>query len=241
MIEAQNASSFKVPISITKPREGKDKSGNKAYISDVAINSEFFNKKIKRADGLFYHFVITLVFEALEQKHEYAVDADKFTLMKRPCIGELVEHQIYSRDIKTVENFHANQDKNEILGADDSDEIVIGAKKSSSGKALIQEIPSNEHLPAVSRKEEIRIPKANEPEHRLIVDYDEFNRRLLIAEFHLPDVRTIEEVNVDVNDDRLVLESQNHGYKFDGFLPHKINENKARAEYDNERMVSFRI
>ena len=57
LIENQNATDFKVPLSVTKPRIGQDKSGNNAEISDVAVNTDFFNRKIKRGDGLFYHFL----------------------------------------------------------------------------------------------------------------------------------------------------------------------------------------
>lgn len=107
MIEEQNASDFKVPLSITKPRNGKDKSGNDVKISDVAVNADFYNKRIKQADGLFYHFLITLVFESLEQKYKIEIDTTNFVQLKnRACVDKLVEHQIYNRDVQTVEKFH---------------------------------------------------------------------------------------------------------------------------------------
>lgn len=56
----------------------------------------------------------------------------------------------------------------------------------------------------------------------------------------MPDVRDIKEISVDVNDDRLVVASSKHGYAFDGFLPHKIDEKKTLAEFDNERTVSYK-
>lgn len=112
LIEDQNASDFKVPLSVTKPRDGKDKSGNKALISDVAVNTEFFNKKIKRGDGLFYQFLITLVFESIEQKYKIEIDTTNFVqLQNRACIDKLVEHQIYSRDVKNVQQFHETQEQ----------------------------------------------------------------------------------------------------------------------------------
>lgn len=233
MIESQNATEFKVPLSVTKPRNGKDKSGVNVEISDVAVNSEFFASKIKHGDGLFYHFLITLIFESLEQKYNIEIDTTNFIELKnRACIDKLVEHQIYNRDVKTVEKYHADQDQPEVLGGDDSDKIVIGTSdQNKAGKVLIQEItPKNEFKPRKSLT-------LNEPEHRLISDLDEFNRQLLIAEFYLPHVRSIDEVTVNANDDRLVLESRKHGYSFDGFLPHKIVENKIQAEFDSDRTI----
>lgn len=239
LIESQNASDFKVPLSVTKPRMGKDKSGKSVEISDIAVNSEFYAKKIKRGDGLFYHFLITLIFESLEQKYKIEIDVSNFIHLKnRACIDSLVEHQIYNRDVKTVEKFHADSERNEILGADDSDDIMIGSgdQNKNPGKVLIQEIPTrNDFKPRKS------IPNVNEPEHRLVSGNDQFNRQQLIAEFYLPDVRSVEEVTIEANDDRLVLESSKHGYSFDGFLPHRINESKTQAEFDKERMVSVSL
>lgn len=112
MIEEQNASDFKVPLSVTKPRDGTDKSGNPAEISDVAVNTDFYNKRIKHADGLFYHFLITLVFESLEQKYKIEIDTTNFVQLKnRACVDKLVEHQIYNRDVQTVQKFHEDQEK----------------------------------------------------------------------------------------------------------------------------------
>lgn len=76
-----------------------------------------------------------------------------------------------------------------------------------------------------------------EPEHRLFNDYDKNNKKLLIAEFYMPSVIDVKEVSVENNDDRLVIECRKYGYSFDGFLPHKVDEKKTIAEYDNERMV----
>lgn len=239
LIEEQNASDFKVPLSVTKPRDGKDKSGNVVEISDIAVNTEFFNKKIKRGDGLFYHFLITIVFESIEQKYKIEIDTSNFVLMQnRLCIGEIVEHQIYNRDVQTVEKYHEAANQNEILGADDSDKIMMGMNddhKSKSSKVLIQEISSKESYKSI--KKSASKDNMNEPDYKIFKDYDEFKRKKLVAEFYLPKLRDVGELSIMANDDRLVIESQKNGYMFEGFLPHKIDENKTDAEFDNDRMV----
>lgn len=53
----------------------------------------------------------------------------------------------------------------------------------------------------------------------------------------MPEIRELDEISVEANDDRLVVTSIKHGYAFDGFLPHKVDEKKTRVEFDNERMV----
>jgi hypothetical protein len=240
LIENQNATDFKVPLSVTKPRIGKDKSGNSAEISDVAVNSDFFNRKIKRGDGLFYHFLITLIFESIEQKYNIEIDTTNFVqLQNRLCMDTLVEHQIYNRDVKMVENFHEHGEPNEMLGADDSDKIFIGTgdQKKTSTKVLIEELSPTESKKIPSMRKSVSKDNMIEPEHRLFNDYDKDNKKMLIAEFYMPNVIDIKEISVDANDDRLLIECRKYGYMFDGFLPHKVDEKKTIAEYDNERMI----
>jgi len=233
LIEQQNASNFKVPLSVTKPRLGKDKSGFDVEISDVAVNSEFFASKIK-SGGLFYHLLITLVFESLEQKYQTELDTSNFIELKnRACIGQLVEHQIYSRDVNTVTKSYAEEEKHEMLGEDDTDQISIGTRdqKKPPGKVLIQEISPDQ--PVFKPRKSV----LNEPEHRIISDFNASHQRILIAEFYLPHVRSVDEVSVEANEDRLVVESRKHGYYFEGFLPHQIDESTTQAEFDKEHMI----
>lgn len=121
-----------------------------------------------------------------------------------------------------------------MLGEDDSDKIVIGTHEKSSKKVLIEEIPQQ---PLPARKKSLPDVNTTEPEHRLFTDHDEFNRQKLIAEFYMPDVRDFKEISIDGNDDRLVVTSAKHGYAFDGFLPHRVDEKKTLAEFDSERTV----
>lgn len=123
-----------------------------------------------------------------------------------------------------------------MLGGDESDKIIIGTQEKTSKKILIEEIPQQ---PLPARKKSLPNINTTEPEHRLFSDHDEFNRQKLIAEFYMPDVRSFKDISIDANDDRLVVSSAKHGYAFDGFLPHKIDEKKTLAEFDGDRMVSF--
>lgn len=234
LIEDQNPSDFKVPLSVTKPRKGKDKSGKLVDISDVAVNTEFFAKKIKFGEGLFYSFLVTLVFESLEQKYKIEIDSNFILLKNRACIDQLVEHQIYNRDVKSVERFHQQSDR-EMLGSDEESNIVIGSgQHKKPGKVLIEEIPSSQTF---KPRKSITIPNVIEPEHRLTSNSDDPDRTIFTAEFYVPLVRSIDEITVEANDDRIVVNSQKHGYMFDGFLPQNIDANKTAAEFDIERMM----
>lgn len=128
--------------------------------------------------------------------------------------------------------------KTEVLGEDDSDNIVLSTETNTKKKVMIEEI-SSKTLPP--KKKSISQGSTTEPEHRLFVDHDEFKRQKLIAEFYMPEIRAMSEVSVEANDDRLVVTSQKYGYAFDGFLPHKVDDKKTFAEYDNERMVNTQL
>lgn len=186
-------SEFKVPLSITKPRNTEDKSKNKVEVSDIAINTSFFKKKVQEG-GLFFQFVITLIFESLEAKFNIFIDSDRFVVLKnRPFIGKLVEHQIYSRDVKAVEMYHAQGGEEEVPDSDEIDSedkisLALGDKK-KPGKSLIEELP----LPQQKIREYQGNPLKKEantkiPDYRLIEDVDTDKKKILVAEFYMPGV-----------------------------------------------------
>lgn len=188
--------SFKVPLSITSPREALDKSNKKVQVSDIAINTSFFKKKVEPT-GLFFDFVITLIFESLETKFKILIDSERYVILKnRPYIDKLVEHQIYSRDVKTVERYHAGETDEKLADSDemDSDDkiaIALGSNnKKKPGKSLIEELPSTQQKIKEYSGNPIKKEKLNGkmPEYRLIEDFDSDKRKFLVAEFYLPGV-----------------------------------------------------
>ena len=112
-----------------------------------------------------------------------------------------------------------------------------GDQNKSSKKVLIEELSPTESKKISTIRKSVSKDNMAEPEHRLFNDYDKDNKKMLIAEFYMPNVIDINEISVDANDDRLVIECRKYGYMFDAFLPHKVDENKTVAEYDNERNV----
>lgn len=108
---------------------------------------------------------------------------------------------------------------------------------------MIEELSPIETKKILTMRKSPSKDNMTEPEHRLFNDYDKNNKKMLVAEFYMPDVIDIKEISVEANDDRLIIECKKYGYMFDAFLPHKVDEKKTLAEYDNERMVriSFQI
>ena len=89
-------------MSIGEGRTEQDKSGLPATVYDVAINPDFFSKIEK--DDLFQTFFLTVVFEGLQDKYQFELDMQRFTILKnRKSIGTLQSHRIQIRDVKKCE------------------------------------------------------------------------------------------------------------------------------------------
>lgn len=102
ILSSEDPSTYRVPMSIGEGRTEPDKSGAPATVYDVAINPEFF-KKIEK-DDLFQTFFLTVVFEGLQDKYQFEIDIQKYTILKnRKSIGTLQSHRIQIRDIKHCE------------------------------------------------------------------------------------------------------------------------------------------
>lgn len=103
ILSSEDPSSYRVPMSIGEGRTEPDKSGVPATAYDVAIHPEFF-KKIEK-DELFQTFFLTVVFEGLQDKYQFELDMQRYTVLKnRKSIGTLQTHRIQIRDIKTTED-----------------------------------------------------------------------------------------------------------------------------------------
>lgn len=102
ILNSEDPSSYRVPMSIGEGRTEPDKSGSPATVYDVAINPDFFSKIEK--DDLFQTFFLTVVFEGLQDKYQFELDMQRFTILKnRKSIGTLQSHRIQIRDVKKCE------------------------------------------------------------------------------------------------------------------------------------------
>lgn len=154
ILSSEDPSSYRVPMSIGEGRTELDKSGAPATVYDVAINPNFFNKIEK--DDLFQTFFLTVVFEGLQDKYQFEIDSQKYSVLKnRKSIGTLQSHRIQIRDIKTCE---------------------------AETKPLIEEISSKSH----PKKIEMLSQPKNELVYRLRREPPVGEIEYLLAEFRIP-------------------------------------------------------
>ncbi|KAI8815049.1 pre-RNA processing PIH1/Nop17-domain-containing protein [Cladochytrium replicatum] len=90
-LEAQDNATYKVPLSLSQPREDKDKVGRKCVVFDACINNAPLEKS--RDDFDFQLFLIELALEWVEEKHGMELSRE-FSIPKLLSKGQLVKHVI---------------------------------------------------------------------------------------------------------------------------------------------------
>lgn len=102
ILNSDDPSNYRVPMSIGEGRTELDKSGAPVSVYDIAINPKFFEKIEK--DELFSTFFLTVAFEGLQDKYQIEINMQSFVILKnRKSIGTLQSHRIQIRDIQTGE------------------------------------------------------------------------------------------------------------------------------------------
>lgn len=98
ILNSEDPSNFRVPMSLGEGRTEKDKSGSSVTVYDVAIHPDFFIKIGKKP--LFRTFLLTVVFEGLQDKYQLELEMMNYIILKhKKCLGTLQTHRIQQRDI----------------------------------------------------------------------------------------------------------------------------------------------
>lgn len=102
ILNSDDPSSFRVPMSIGDGHVEQDKSGAPTTVYDVAIHPKMFEKFEK--GELFQTFLLSVVFEGLQDKHQIELDRAMTTTLKhRKSIGTIRPQNVQIRDIKQCE------------------------------------------------------------------------------------------------------------------------------------------
>ncbi|XP_037921938.1 PIH1 domain-containing protein 1 isoform X2 [Hermetia illucens] len=249
ILNSDEPSSYRIPMSISEPRTTKDKSGNPADACDIAINPEFFRKC--EVEIFFRDFLVAVILEGLSEKYNIQIKADNWIVLRnRKFIGQLVPHRVQNRDVKTVYDSYKNPNATQKRMIE---ELTTGNAKS---KKLIEEINPRElkamkevkkQYPNSPRTpEEIKqsIAQANSivPRHKFIGKVRGSDVVEIIAEFFLPKCITAEEIILDIGEDRVLIECMKHGYLFDKFVDYSIDQDNVVAKFNKAtKMLNIRM
>ncbi|XP_077171931.1 PIH1 domain-containing protein 1 isoform X2 [Paroedura picta] len=96
LIESENASSFRIPMSLGEPHAEVDKSGHGCTAYDVTISTDFFTKM--ESNPFLREFFITIVLEGLSDKYKMAISHAEWRVLKnRKFMGSISEQTIRTK------------------------------------------------------------------------------------------------------------------------------------------------
>ncbi|XP_032595409.1 PIH1 domain-containing protein 1 isoform X2 [Drosophila grimshawi] len=232
ILESTKPGSFRVPMSISEMRTTKDRSDNSVEVCDIAINPKFLAKTKK--SQLFNNFFLQIVAEALSEKHNIQISMENtIILTNRKFIGTLVAHRVRNDDVKQAEKFDI------AIDSSDFPQVQLKQDKQSSSKpaSLVQEI-DEEHAAKIRNS----WAKSREPIYKLRARVRDEIVDEIRAELYLPNCVSSQEFSLDIGEDRILIESQKHGYFFDKFVSYRLNQERAQALFDKtSKMLQVRI
>ncbi|XP_017151338.1 PIH1 domain-containing protein 1 isoform X2 [Drosophila miranda] len=220
ILESPTPGSFRVPMSISDPRHTKDRSDKTVDVCDIAINPEFL-VKIQKSQ-LFKNFFQQLAAEALSEKYNVQISMEKIiTLNNRKFVGTLVSHRVRNADVKHVQSLSGKPAA-----------IEAGKDQKASSK-LVQEI--DDKYAAAIRK----IRQTAELQYKLRAQLRDDAVHEIQAEIYLPNCVSSHEINLDVGEDRIMVESRKHGYVFDKFVNYRLQQDRARGLFDKTSKCNY--
>lgn len=248
ILNSNEPSTFRIPMSISQPRLTLDKSDNKVDVVDVAISAKFLKKCEKSL--LFSDFLIACIHEAINNKYDITLNSENFIVLKnRKSIGNLISHRVENRDVKKGYDM--------LEASDPQEKIRIMNSAATTKKPLIQEISSDEKTQLVDKTKKKQLEKIGDveqikmeisqansalPEFNILGIVKEGVTKELLAQFHLPKCVSVCEITLDVGEDRILLESMKRGYLFEKFFDYSFNPEKVIARFDkSNRMLHVKI
>lgn len=239
-------SSFKIPMSITQPRLVEVNSA-KCQVCDIAVNTSFF-KKIA-SGGLMRDFLVTIILEGIDSKYNIALNETDWRILKnKKFVDKLTAHNIQNRDVKRVLESYKNPtrtDKSQIQEMETTSRLVENTGRKE--KKLIEEIDPvtiktmKDVRNQMSGKEDyvpdptkLAISQAGtqKPDSRLFRVPADGSAKMLIGEFYLPECTSVNEITLDIGEDRILLEARKKGYLLDAFVDYRLDSNQVNAQFN---------
>lgn len=193
ILNSDEPSSYRIPMSISEPRVTKDKSNNSVDAVDIAVNPKFFTKLEK--SFLFRDFFLALIAEALNEKYNVQIKIDKAIILNnRKFIGTLVTHRVRNADVKTVLSSYKNPSTEDLEQLNSLENSPLGKK----GNKLVQEIDAVEFNKLKQKSEMVQAQQLQQikkeisqagskvPEYRLRARIHNEQVEEVQAEFYLP-------------------------------------------------------
>lgn len=101
IIQTQDASQFRVPLSLGEPRTELDRSHNACVVYDIILHTCLYEESLKRPRMM--EFLLLLVVEGLEAKYELELNREMRRMQNVKYMGTPVEHRIRTQSKPKIE------------------------------------------------------------------------------------------------------------------------------------------
>ncbi|KAK2153126.1 hypothetical protein LSH36_306g03003 [Paralvinella palmiformis] len=206
ILDSDDPSGFRVPMSIGEPHAEVDKGGKGCTAYDIVVHPNFLTR-IQNSEVML-GFFITICIEGLEAKYNITLNR-KWTILKnKKFIGSLPEQNIRTQSKPLIQDL--------------SGESPLGRSP------LISEVSDTKQPPVV---------KGPPPPYTIIQEPPEGHPDFLVAEMHLPKVKSAATLTLDVGEDRILLETRSNIYHLDIYLPYDILQEECAAQFNNKTKI----
>ncbi|XP_060590957.1 PIH1 domain-containing protein 1-like [Ruditapes philippinarum] len=210
LLESDDPTGYRVPMSIGEPHAEIDKSNQGCTAYDVVVSPVFMDKMA--ASELFKTFFLTVMMEGLEDKYDTQLSREWVILKNRRFVGTLQEQNVRTQSKPVIEEVNK-----------------YSSQTSGSGKSLIQEVSLSQ--------EDIKSSRGKEPDYRIVQEPAEGHPEFLVAEINLSQVKVSNSINLDLGEDRILLQTRSNIYYLDIYLPYYIVQQECGAQFNRKTRI----
>ncbi|XP_060111418.1 PIH1 domain-containing protein 1 [Heteronotia binoei] len=203
LIESENASTFRIPMSLGEPHAEVDNSSHGCTAYDVTINTDFFTKM--ESNHFLREFFITIVLEGLSEKYKMEIgDAEWRILKNRKFMGSISEQTIRTKSRPFIQEMDSSQ---------------------------TQETTSPLLQPLYSQS------SATVPDFAIVAQPSRSHPERLVLRISLPKTNSVRSLDLDLGEDRIVLQDHPGLYHLDIFIPFSIIPEESKAQFHKRTKI----
>lgn len=203
LIESENASNFRIPMTLGEPHAEVDKSGHGCTAYDVTVSTDFFTKM--ESNDFFREFFITVVLEGLSEKYKKEISHAEWRVLKnRKFMGSISEQTIRTKSRPFIQEMDSSQ---------------------------TQEATSKLLQPLYSQS------SATVPDFAIVAHPSRSHPERLVLKVGLPKTNSVRSLDLDLGEDRIVLQDHPGLYHLDIFIPYSIVPEESKAQFHKRTKI----
>ncbi|KAJ8668965.1 hypothetical protein QAD02_000224 [Eretmocerus hayati] len=257
----EDVPSFIIPMALGLEKMAKDKEDIERPTFDILVNTNYFQKCMKNAP--FWQFTVVAILESINDKYNKTIVTSKFvTLQNRKVMGSLDSFTIEDREprkpqkplIQELDRTSSKRQSKTSCSAQDKTKVGVKAPKNDHHLGLqIEELkpsPLESKLNGTTIDEKsAKIISEKRPAMEECTDRSKFVeeqfpdqnymilmsgcKKKIIGFFYTP-YFNVDNLTVDIGENRIIIENQKAEIIFDIFIPHLVVQDQAIADFDSK-------